>query len=170
MDIHHRLTRQDSDALARAVAASGGRDAAWLTVGTVALFALSLALPLAASPEGLTRGFVAVLLAVAGGWIALGTVEAWRRQRARWVTPPEIKGLEPGERTLSLSLGSLREVGPVEDRTLRWRTFLDRVETPEWLALIVSDRECVAIPRSALNEPGLAEAETLTDLIGRGTR
>ena len=78
MDIDHRLTQQDSDALSRAVVASANRDALWLVAGTVALFGLSLAVPFAASPEGLLRLFVGVLLALVAG---LAGYARWQRLR-----------------------------------------------------------------------------------------
>ena len=168
MDISHRLTQADSDALARAVVANVNRDALWLVAGTVGIVALTLALPLDASPEGLLRLFVAVLLAVAGGIAGFGAASAWRRQRLEWAAPPAIAGLEPGGRTASLSLNSVRDTGPLGERVFRWRAFLGEVEAGDWIALIVSGREAVALPKSALGERGLAEAEVLSRLIGRG--
>lgn len=170
MDIHHRLSQADSDALARAVAASGNRDALWLVSGTVALFGLSLALPLAASPEGLIRLLVGVLIAASAGFVAFGAAHEWNRYRTRWVKPVRMSGLEPGARTTSFSLRSLRDVGPLGERSFRWETFMHEVEAGDWIALVVSHRECVALPKSALKERGLADAQGLARLIGRGER
>lgn len=168
MDIRFYLGKAEGEALARAVAASQNRDALWMVAGTAAVFGLSLALPLSASPEGLMRLGLSVAIAMLGGILGYAAAWKWRRLRLDWAPAPQLAGLEPGSRTVSLSLNSIRDLGPLGERVFRWRAFLGEVQTQDWIAFVVSGREAVALPKSALDERGLAEAEMLARLIGRG--
>lgn len=170
MNIEHRITTEDSVALTKALAASGESHATFLVCGTVSLAALTLAMPFSASNEGGIRLSVALVLALAASWVAKYLIDWLRAKRTRWFPIPSVTGLEPGVRRVSLALESVREVSELGERVFRWRVFQGVAETPEWIALQVSDRECLVLPRAALNNRGLAEAETLAALIGRGGR
>lgn len=170
MDIRHRISADDTAALTQALAASGEKDAAFLTTGFVSLAALTLAMPFSATNEGGLRLAAALVIALLGSWLATRLIDWWRVKRTRWFPLASIAGLEPGERHVSIALESVREISEMGERVFRWRAFEDVAETDEWIALRVSDRECLVIPRSALKKRGLAEAETLMALIGRGGR
>lgn len=170
METRHRITSDDSAALIQSLASAGERDAAWMTTSAVSLAALTLALPLHATGEGGVRIIAALLLALAAGWLAVRCITAWRTIRAQIWPLPSVTGLEPGERKLSFSLESVREISDLGERVFRWRAFIDAAETDDWIALRVSDRECLVLPRAVLSERGLAESETLAALIGRGRR
>lgn len=170
MDIRYRLTADDSAALTQALAAAGEKDALFLTVGAVSLAALTLAMPFNATNEGGLRLAGALVLALVMSWVAMRIVSWWRLKRTRWFKLPSITGLEPGERHVTLALESVREISEMGERVFRWRAFQDAAETDNWIALRVSDREALVFPRSALKMRGLAEAETLVTLVGRGGR
>lgn len=170
MDIRHSITPDDTAALTKALAASGEKDAVFLTTATVSLAALTLAMPFNATSEGGLRLAAALLLAVAASWVAVKLIDWWRLKRTRWFALPSITGLEPGPRKVSVALESVRETSELGERVFRWRAFQDCAETDKWIALRVSDRECLVIPRKALNMRGLAESEPLKALIGRGGR
>ena len=170
MDIRLRLTAEDSEALTAALAASGEKDALYLTTGAVVLATMTLAMPLRASNEGGLRLIAALILAYFAIKAVTRLVTWWRMTRMRWFPLPSITGLEPGERKLSIALESVREISETGERVFRWRAFEDATETADWITLRVSDRECLVIPRSALKMRGLAESEALISLIGRGDR
>lgn len=170
MDIRYRINEDDSVVLTKALAAAGEKDAMWFTTGAVSLASLSLAFPFSMSNEGWIRLIAALVLALVMSWVATRLIEAWRSYRTNWFPHEAIQGVEPGERLLSLSLESVRETTQSGERVFRWRSFLDTAETDDFLALQISDRECLVIPRSALSERALAEAETLVSLIGRAGR
>ena len=167
MDIRHRLSETDCETLSRAFAAEGRQDGLVLTVGFVGAVGLLAAFPLAATPEGVARMLYGVLFALTGALAAYGAARGWTRLRARFTPPAPVMGLEPGERMLSLSLGSLREIGPPGERVFRWAGFLGEVETERHLALRLSSRECVAIPKAALATGPLKDAAGLKALIAR---
>ena len=170
MDIRYRLTPADSAALTQALAASGEKDAVFLTVGAVSLASLTLAMPFTATNEGGLRLAAALVLALVMGWLTTRIISWWRLKRTRWFKLPSITGLEPGERHVTLALESVRDISELGERVFRWRAFQDAAETKNWIALRVSDREVLVFPRSALKMRGLAEAETLIALVGRGGR
>ncbi len=168
MDIRLDFTDEDRDALTAALAAGGESDAAYLTVGAVVLSTLTLAMPLTASNEGGLRLIVALVLAVFTIKLVNRLIGWWRLKRTRWFPLPSITGLEPGERLLSIALESVREVSASGERVFRWRAFEDAAETADWIALRVSDRECLVIPRSVLSKRAFTESGALISLIGRG--
>ena len=170
MDIRHRISAEDAAALTQSLAARGEKDAAFLTTGFVSLAALTLAMPFSATNEGGLRLAAALIIALVGSWIATRLIDWWRVKRTRWFPQPSITGLEPVERRVSVALESIREISELGERTFRWRAFEDIAETKEWIALRVSERECLIIPRSALKMRGLAESEMLMALVGRGGR
>lgn len=170
MDVDYRITQEDAAALTKALAATGERDAAFLTTGAVSLAALTLAMPFRATNEGGLRLVAALILALFGSWLATRLIDWWRTKRARWFPLPSITGLEPGDRKLTIALEGVREINAHGERIFRWPAFEDAAETADWIALRVSDREVVAFPREALNKSGLAEAENLKALIGRGSK
>lgn len=168
MDIRHRITAEDSAALTQSLAASGEKDAAFLAKGFIWLASLTLAMPFSAANEGGLRLAAALIIALLGSWIATRLIGWWRMKRTRWFRLPSITGLEPGDRHITVALESVREISDLGERVFRWRAFEDIAETPDWIALRVSDRECLIFPRAALKMRGLAEAETLMELVGRG--
>ena len=170
MDVEHRITSDDAKALTAALAASGERDAAFLVTGAVSLAALTLALPFSLTNEGGLRIVAALLLALLGSWIATRLIDWWRTARARWLPLESITGLEAGDRRLTFALEGVREISHLGERVFRWPAFEDAAETENWIALRVSDREVVVFPREVLNRRELAEATTLTALIGRGRK
>lgn len=170
MDVEYRITREDSDELAAALAASGERDAAFLVTGAVSLAALTLAMPFRATNEGGLRLVAALLLALLGSWVAARIIDWWRTKRARWLPLPSITGLEPGDRKVTFALEGVKELSASGERIFRWPAFEDAAETTDWVALRISDREVVAFPREVLNKRGLAEADNLKALIGRGSK
>jgi len=170
MDIKIQLTAHDRDSLRTALAASGENDAVYLTCGAVGLSALTLAMPFTASNEGGLRLLCGLILAY---FVIRGVrrlITWWLVKRASWFPLPSIAGLEPGGKTLTIALESVREVTADGERVFRWRAFEGATETADWIALHVSDRECLVIPRSALKMRALAESETLVALIERGGR
>ena len=170
MDVEHRISSEDADALTTALAASGERDAAFLVTGFVSLAALTLAFPFSATNEGGLRIVASLIIGLVGSWIATRIVDWWRTLRARWLPLPSITGLEVGDKRLTFALEGVREVSHLGERVFRWPAFEDAAETDKWIALRVSDREVIVFPREVLNRRELADATTLTALIGRGRK
>ena len=170
MDVEHRIAPEDAEALTAALAASGERDSAFLVTGSVSLAALTLAFPFSATNEGGLRIAAALIVGLIGSWVATRLIDWWRTLRARWLPLPSITGLEPGDRRTTFALEGVREVSHLGERVFCWPAFEDAAETDNWIALRVSDREVVVFPREALNRRELADATTLTALIGRGRK
>ncbi len=170
MDVEHRITSEDTAELTAALAASGERDAVFLVTGAVSLASLTLALPFSLSNEGGLRIVAALIVGLIASWIATRLIGWWRTLRARWLPLPSITGLEPGERRLTFALEGIREISRSGERVFRWPAFEDVAETEKCIALMVSDREVVVFPRDVLKRRELAEASTLTALIGRGRK
>jgi hypothetical protein len=170
MDIKYRLTPQDSDALAQALALRGERGSVLMTCGAVVLVTLVMIIPIrdvAASWPMLVFGIVAAIIAALLTW---WVTRLWLKQRARLFPPPPVRGLEPGQRRLTLALENVREISAEGERVFRWQIFAGRAETDKWVALRVSSRECLAIPRAALRKGDFGGAGPLMSLLrsGRG--
>ena len=165
MDLSFRLTRSDAEALRDAVALWRGRDGAWLTAAFVGLAGAATAL--AGPGDPWVRLLLALVAGAAGGALAWGAAQAWRRARLAAFPAPDVIGLEPGERTLTLTLPTLHEDGPLGERGMGWGAVLGAVRANGWRALVVSDREAVAVPPDLLSDPRLAEGGALRALLGR---
>jgi len=114
------------------------------------------------------RLLAALILAYIASRFANWLITWWRVKRRKFFPLQSITGLEPGYRKVSIALESIQEISTLGERVFRWRAFEEAAETENWIALRVSDRECLVIPRSALRQRGLAESEALVSLIGRG--
>ncbi len=168
MDIKYRLTREDSDALAQALALRGERGAVLLTCAAVVLVTLVVTVPIrdiGASLPILAVSIIAALLAAVLTW---WLTRLWLKQRGRLFPPPPVRGLEPGQRRLTIALDNVREISADGERVFRWRSFDGRAETPRWIALRVSSRECLAIPRAALRKGDVAAAGSVKSLLRAG--
>lgn len=170
MDISYRLTRQDSHALSQALVLRAERDAIILTCVAVALAALTIALPFEATLAALPRLAIAIGAAGLAAGLTWWVTRWWIGQRSRWFPAPPVRGLEPGERRLTLALENVREISAEGERVFRWLSFAGRAETDDWIALRVSSRECLAIPRGALRKGDLGGAGPLMSLLRKGRR
>ncbi len=168
MELRYRITAEDRDAISAALAASDERIAVYMTTGAVGLAALTFAMPFSATSEGWVRLLVGMILALLAITLTHRVISWWWVQRTRFFPLPTVIGLEPGHRKLAIALESVQEISVLGERIFRWRAFEQAAETEKWIALRVSDRECLAIPRSALKQRGLSEAEVLASLMGRG--
>ncbi len=168
MELRYRITAEDRDAIGAALAASDERNAVYMTTGAVGLAALTFAMPFSATSEGWVRLLVGMILALLAITLTNRLIGWWWVQRTKLFPLPAVTGLEPGHRKLAVGLESVQEVSTLGERIFRWRAFEQVAETENWIALRVSDRECLAIPRSILKRRGLSEAEVLASLMGRG--
>jgi hypothetical protein len=131
--------------------------------------ALSLVWPFAIDIPGATRattgalGSALVFCIVRQG---MEMLEKLRRYRAGLpIDPGYMRGLEPGARTVTLTLDGLREHGPFGTRVFAWRDISDVVEDEHLAALIISPTECVVIPKWVLARAGHGDLEVIGALV-----
>lgn len=170
MDIKYRLTPQDSDALAQALALRGERGGVLMTCAAVVLVTLAVAIPIRDVLAHLPALALAVVAAVIAALVTWWVTRLWLRQRGHLFPAPPVRGLEPGQRRLTIALENVREISAEGERVFRWQTFEGRAETAKWVALRVSNRECLAVPRAALRKGDFGGAGPLMSLLrsGRG--
>ncbi len=169
MDIRFEFTGAERDKALAALATRDRRDAVLMMAVMVGGAALSLVWPFAIDIPSATRATVGALgSALVFCLVRQGMemVEKYRRYRAGLpIDPGYMRGLEPGARTLTLTLDGVREHGPFGRRDFVWGDIADVVEDEHLAALIVSPGECVVIPKRVLERAGHKDLEVIGALV-----
>jgi len=169
MDMRFDFTGQERDAALSSLAARDQRDATLMLAAMAGGAMLSLVWPLAAEmamPMRATYGALGAALVFCLVRQGMVLHQQYRRYQAGLpLDPGYIRGLEPGARTVTLSLQGVRERGPYGARALPWSSIIDIVEDDTYAALIVSRGECVILPKWALERAGHGDLEVIATLV-----
>jgi len=174
MDIRFEFTGQERDAALSALVTRDQRDATLLLTVMIGGAMLSLVWPFAEHMTGPLRGiFGALSAALVFCIMRQGMLlhDQFRRYRAGLpMDPGYLRGLEPGARTVTLTLESVRERGPYGARALPWSAITGIVEDEHYATLIVSPGECVILPKWALERAGYGDLEIIAMLVQHARR
>ena len=167
MDIRFEFTGAERDTAL--IATRDRRDAVLMLAIMAGGAALSLVWPFGMDMPGVTRASFGALGSALMFCIVRQGTEMWdkyRRYRAGLpIDPGYLRGLEPGARTVTLTLDGIRERGPFGMRAFAWSAIDDVVEDEHMAALIVSPGEVVILPKRALERAGHADLEVIATLV-----
>ncbi len=169
MDIRFEFTGAERDNALAALATRDRRDAVLMLAVMVGGAALSLVWPFAIDMPSATRATVGALGSALVFCLvrqAMETGEKFRRYRAGLpIDPGYMRGLEPGARTVTLTLDGICERGPFGKRQFTWGAVADVIEDEHLAALIISPTECVVIPKWVLAKAGYRDLEVIATLV-----